>query len=254
MDRQLDFEVGFKCFFIYSHVMDIYKQIKESYKSGKQLWVCSEEPSRNKKEIADAMRDVSKSVSLYQSPKKGEINKYVFWQILPDYLMIYLTATEREEKKGHSIDFSRVPRGYIENFAVQQHGTLPEIFEGLGKYIEEGKRTIASVHGELLEEAALKEDILHKLPDPEEWAEKTYKLHKTGDRLKYNWFQRGLRKLKGERNAKIFTDTFSELEGDAARFLLEYFGDKKISQNIFLVVSSSVVPEYENRNWGFLPI
>lgn len=256
--------------FFHSNIfMNVYDKIKKSYKSGKQVWACSEKPLENTIEISHFIKDnITKYTSISKSAEEGNINKFILWQSIPDYLITTGITTESGDViKGISIDYSSMPKKLIKkSFVPYRDGSRTEkkisdeIIENLIKSskeeIKKKQEAIKSISPKILEEIILRKSIIHELPDPKEWVEKTYKLHENDpyDKIRFSKTQRLLRKLKGERQTKIFTDMFSELEGQPAKFLLEYFGDKKISKNIFLIVSSTRIPEYENKNWELLLI
>ncbi len=233
--------------------MNIYEIIKESYDNGKQLWLCSEKPLETAQEVVSFIGKTNKyrkPISLQKSVVEGDISRYIFNLTIPFYLITQGVLTESGyTTPGIFYDISQVPKDTLKKL---NKNVPDDILEDSIKIMKMMKEITNSIDHKLLEEIALRKHVFHELPDPEEWAEKTHKLNENnfGD-FEYNLFQRFLKRLRRDRNnVKVFADMLSELEGKSAEFLLKYFGNEKISRNVFLAVSSRKIPEVEHENWN----
>jgi len=212
------------------------QKAREAYKNGKQLWMVCKDP------LETALTTLYEKNSLDNSTEYGftkiieQANTYrqVFELTLPHWLI---------HPRSVSIDYSCFKNKKLrEKYA--KTSDLPEfVLDLIAKKSIESKEKTSALDKKLYDEIDFRLHVTNELPDPIEWVNKN---HKWYDK---KFIDKIVKRTAEKREREMFVNPLGKLDEKAIDFILKYFGDERISKNIFLVVSSSKIPLLEHENW-----
>jgi hypothetical protein len=218
------------------------QKAKESYDSGRQLWVVSSNPLNTASTALykECLEDSSKydfSKLLISDKDKSDVYRHILGMTLPEWLI---------HPRSVMVDYSSLKNRRAKKAFSKMSGLPEDVPELLARKSIESKEKTSTLDKKIYGEIDFMLNVASQLPDPADWVNKTYEWAKKPEE---NLMARILKRSELERKREIFVDTYGRLDKTAIDFILKYYGNERISRNIFLIVFSMKMPSEEHKNW-----